>query len=156
MPATVVFDVLTALITQAKAHLPDIIVSDGLAITQDPGSYLMVGIDDPEAVGLAVAAASQQQWATLGDRQRDDNGVIHCVAESWNGDADPQAARDAVKATLDAVASLLNADPTLGGVPGLLWVGYGSSSTLTQAQTSNGAVARMVFQIGYRARIQTI
>ena len=155
MPATVLFAVLDALITQAKAQLPDIVVSDGLAITQDPGSYLMVGIDDPESVTFADAAQSQQQWATLGDRQRDDNGAIHCVAESWNGDADPKTARDAVKATLDAVASMLGADPTLGGVPGLLWVGYGTSSRLSQVQTSDGAVARMVFQVGYRARIQT-
>lgn len=156
MPTTVVFDLIDALVAQCKAQLAGIIVSDSYAITQDPGSYLMIGIDDPDAVTLARAADSRQEWAALGALQRDDNGSVHCVAESWNGDGDPKKARDDVKATLDGVAAVVNGDPTLGGVSGLLWTGYGASSTLTQAQTSNGAIARMAFTIAYRARIQII
>lgn len=155
MTSTILFDVIDALYAKFDAALPGIVVSDGFAVTQDPGSYLMVGIEDPETTGLPVAATSRQQWATLGDRQRDDNGAVWCVAESWNGDANQKAARVALKTTLDAAASVVNADPTLGGVTGLLWAGYGVTSNLMQAQNENGAIARMSFQIAYRTRIHT-
>lgn len=155
MATSVVPALIDALVTGATAALPDTRVSDGIGATDDPGDFLMVGVEDPDLEGAAYSAEAKQDWAAVGtDAPRDEQGEITCVALSWNGNGPEGAkqARDGAYAIAAAVEDLLRATPALG-VPQLLWTGFGSSSQLSQAQGSGGASALLVFRITFRARI---
>lgn len=129
-------------------------VRDGFGPSDSPGDYLMVGVDDPNAIGPTASATSDQSMATMGTRRsRDEVGDVTCLALCWNGDSDQKAARDAVFAMTAMVEATLRADPTVGGVPGLLWAEYGTRLTLTQNQDEDGALAWLVFLVHFKARI---
>lgn len=147
--------VIDALLATAKnaAGLTDVLVLDGFGLTEEPGDFLMVGVDDPDRTDAAASASSEQEWAHANHTDRDERGAITCAALSWNGDANQKAARDAAYAITAALEDSLRADPTLGGVDGLLWTGFGQSSQLTQTQDDQGALALIVFTVAFRARI---
>jgi hypothetical protein len=150
---SIVFDLIDALHQRFTNVLTDINVLDGYGLTDDPGDYLMVGVEDPDS-DRATSAEGRQEWAGLGARARDEQGTVTCIAMSWNGDADLKAARAAAKATTAAVEDNLRADPNLGGtVPGLMWTGYGTRTELIQLQATDGACVMCVFDIAFKARI---
>jgi hypothetical protein len=152
MATSVVFDLVGALVTQLGAAL-SVNVHDGYGLTDDPGDYLMVGVEDPDG-DRATSAEGRQDWAGLGARARDEEGTITCVAMSWNGDASLSDARADAKAITAAVEDHLRADPNLGGiVPGLLWIGYGTRTQLIQIQATDGACVMCVFDVAFKARI---
>lgn len=151
MTYSVVPGLIDALVAQATTALPNVYVSDGYPLVRDSGDFLLVGADDIDpAVNSATAQESPGPFGT--NRPRDEAGEISLVAYSVSGDEDPKAARDAVYACAQAVASLCRSTPTLG-VTSVLWTGYGSSSTLRQEQTSAGAQATLSFSISFRARL---
>lgn len=153
MATSVIPALIDALVSAALAALPTTLVFDGIGMTDDPGDFLMIGVEDPDIEGAAFSADTRQEWASVGTgAPRDEQGEITCVALSWNGNSDPKAARDGAYAIAAAVENLLRANPSLG-VAGLLWTGFGSSSQLSQAQGSGGASALLVFRINFRARI---
>lgn len=151
MPVSVVPALFDALIAAAAAALPTTQVSDGIGNTEYPGDFLMIGISD-DGPNPSTAVRSRQKWANANGTARDEEGDITCLAVSWNGNADPKAARDGVYATKAAVENLLRANPSLG-VAGVLWTSAGTDENLEQDQDNNGAVAYLVFTIAYRARI---
>lgn len=145
---------LTALVAQFKAALPKAVIYDGYGPSDDPGDFLMVGIDDPNSTSFASTASSVQQTATMGaGRHRDELGDVTCVALSWNGDGDQEAARTAVFNMTAAVENALRADVTVGNVPGLLWAEYGTRLALSQYADEDGTQAWVVFSIHFKARI---
>lgn len=153
MATSVVPAAIDALVAAARIALPDVLVHDGIGQTDDPGDFLMIGVEDPDIEGAAFSADTKQDWAAVGTgAPRDEQGDITCVALSWNGDGDPKAARDGAYAIAAAVEDLLRNTPALG-VPQLLWTSFGSSSQLSQAQGDGGASALLVFRINFRARI---
>ena len=155
MATSVVPALIDALVTQITAALPNVRVYDGFGVSDDPGDYLMVGVEDPESNNGEAARADEEQ-ATFGTtRPRQESGVIHMAALSWNGNGDQKAARDAAYATAAAVANTLrpNAAPDVLGVTGLLGVGYGASTALEQAQDEFGAKAALRFDIAFKAFI---
>jgi hypothetical protein len=153
MATSVVPALIDALVAAATTALPDVLVFDGIGVTDDPGDFLMVGVEDPDIEGAAFSADTKQDWAAVGTgAPRDEQGDITCVALSWNGDGDPKAARDDAYAIAAALEDLLRDTPALG-VPGLLWTSFGTSSQLSQAQGPDGASALLVFRINFRARI---
>lgn len=155
MATSVVPALIDALVTAATAALPAVRVSDGVGATDDPGDFLMIGVEDPDLEGAAFSAETKQDWAAVGTgAPRDEQGEVTCVAVSWNGDGPEgaKAARDAAYAISAAVETLLRDTPALG-IPELLWTSFGSSSQLSQAQGSGGASALLVFRINFRARI---
>lgn len=154
MATSVVPALIDALVTAARTALPDALVSDGIGATDDPGDFLMIGVEDPDIEGASFSADTRQDWANANYTTRDEQGEITCVALSWNGDGPEgaKAARDGAYAISAAVETLLRANPSLG-VDGLLWTGFGSSSQLSQAQGSAGASALLVFRINFRARV---
>lgn len=150
---SVVYDLIDALVDQLGPALA-VNVLDGSGDTDDPGDYLMVGIEDPDVQGFADSVDSQQSWAGLGARARDEEGTVSCCALSWNGDGDLAAARAAVRTITSGVEDHLRADPNLGAaVPGLLWVGFGTRQVVRQVQGDTGAAVLVFFQIDFRARI---
>lgn len=154
MATSVVPALIDALVTAARTALPDALVSDGIGATDDPGDFLMIGVEDPDIEGASFSADTRQDWANANYTTRDEQGEITCVALSWNGDGPEgaKAARDGAYAISAAVETLLRANPSLD-VDGLLWTGFGSSSQLSQAQGSAGASALLVFRINFRARV---
>lgn len=151
MATSVIPAFIDAVLTAARAGLPGVDVFDGFGVSDDPGDYLMVGVDDPERQDAAFSADSVQSWAHANRTARDEVGAVTCAATSWNGDGDQKAARDAAFATTGAVETFLRVDPTMGDT--VLWCEYGSSTQLTQAQGEAGALALVVFRIHFRARI---
>lgn len=153
MATSAIPDVITALVAAAKAALSTVTVYDGFGVSEDPGDFLMVGVDDPDRPDAAFAGSSRQGWATTGAQgARDEEGDITCAALSWNGNGDQQSARTAAFATCAAVETLLRTNPTLG-VSSLLWTSYGTDTQLSQSQDNNGALALVVFRVAFRARL---
>lgn len=152
MATSVIPALIDALVAAAKAALSNLLVNDGYGVTEDPGNYLMIGVDDPDRPDAALSASSQQDWAHANYTARDEEGDITCAALSWTGDTDQKVSRDAVFATTAAVENMLRANPSLG-LANLLWTSYGSATQLNQWQDAEGSMALVVFQVHFRARI---
>jgi hypothetical protein len=149
---SVVFDLVGVLVTRFESAL-SVNVFDGYGLTDDPGDYLMVGVEDPDS-DRATSSEAKQEWAGLGARTRYEEGTVTCIAMSWNGDGDLSAARAACKATTAAVEANLRSDPNLGAVvPGLTWTGYGTRTELIQLQATDGACVMCVFDVAFKARL---
>jgi hypothetical protein len=143
---------IDALVSTARTALPNVLVYDGFGVSDEPGDFLMVGVDDPDAPDQAVSADTQQDWANANYTARDETGTVTCAALSWNGDGDQKAARDACYAITAALEAALRTTPSLG-VASVLWTSYGTTARLTQAQDGSGALALLVFSVAFRARI---
>jgi len=154
MATSLVPDLIDALLERANAVLNSdtVRVYDGMMVTSDPGDYLMVGVDDPEADGFAQAADADQSWAGLGAQAKNQAGGIWCVAESRNGQGDPKTARDGAYGIVGAVEDLCRDDPTLGGALSSGWVSVGGDERLSQSR-SGGASARVAFRVNFQGRI---
>lgn len=154
MIASVVPAVTDALVALAETAVEplDFKVFDGIGLGQDPRNFVVVGIPDPTSSDLSTAASTDQDWATLGNRSRDESGSLDCIAYAVDGDSDQKAARDLVFDAVRRIGEAVLADLTLGGVPGLLWSGL-RITRYDQAQTDFGAEAQISFQLGFRARI---
>lgn len=152
MATSVVPALIDALVLRSTAALPNLLVFDGYGNTEDPGDFLMVGVDDPDSDDWAEAATAEQSWANIGHVVRDETGTVTCVALSWNGNDDPKVARDTAYAITAALEGLLRTDPSLGLGPHV-WVEFGTRQALTQARGPDGAAAQLVFSLAFRARI---
>lgn len=152
MATSVIPALIDALHAAATTALPSVKVYDGFGVTNDPGDFLMIGVEDADLETAASSATSEQSWAHATGTQRDEAGELTCVALSWNGDGNPKTARDGAFAITAAVENLLRADPDLG-LTNLLWTGYGSTVELSQGQGDTGAEALVVFKVAFRARI---
>jgi hypothetical protein len=145
------------LVLLATDNLPETRVSRGVGVTDHPGNYLMVGVEDPFATGDSAAAESEQEWAHVGlGAQRREQGTVMCAALAWSGDSSPEAVRavcDRVYEIYGALATTLN-DPanTDLGVEGLLWTSCGSRTRLTPDQDASGSFALLTFSVGFEAQ----
>lgn len=155
MATSVIPSVIDALLAAARTALPGTNVFDGYGVTDDPGDFLMIGVVDPDSGTDATASTSQQSWATVTGGARDEMGDVTCVALSWNGNADAKAARDAAFSTCNALQLAIRPTGQAGNlsVPGVLWLSYGETTQLLQDQGENGAVAKVIFTVHFRARV---
>lgn len=151
MATSVVPALLDAIRTAATTALPNVLVMDGKGVTEDPGDYLMVGIQDPEADVPVAATTSEAQQAFGSTKPRRESGSVYLTAESWNGDGDMKAARDAVYAIAAALADALRPDNL--AVPGLHTAGYGESTTFRQGPTEYGVAAQLMLSVDFSAFI---
>lgn len=157
MATSAVPDVIDALVSGVTTALADeaAYVSDGYAVTDDPGDFLMIGVEEPAIAAAAFSASSEQTMATMGTgRARDEEGTVTCAAYSWNGDGNQKTARDAVFSYVAAVETLLRTTPGLG-VTGysLVVAEMGSAQRLMQNKDTNGADALVIFTVRFRARL---
>jgi len=133
---------------------PPVTVYDGPPTTLlDAPLKLYVGLTDPDADTVEPAGDSQQQWASLGRRGRDEMVTIHCVAEAWSGDDSIANIRASVMGIVAAVETLMQADTTqFGG--NVLFPDPGITAVmLSQNNTSTGAIARASFDLVFKSRI---
>jgi hypothetical protein len=153
MATTVAFALLDRLVDLYTTRLPTVHVVDGDTVSDDVGTWLMVGWDDPDN-DRATAATAAQSWAGLGAKARDEEGTVTCLVVVTKGSNSLKDVRATVKAVTDAVEDIHRDDPNLGGtVPGLMWTGYGTRTELRQWLSDMGAVATCTFDIAYKARI---
>lgn len=153
MATSVVPSLLRAIAASSYTALPDLRVTRGFGVSDDPGDYLMVGVSDPELDEAANAADARQDWATVGRQgARSEQGEVTCVAYSWNGDQDQDAATTSAYEIVAAVEDFCRQDPDLG-ISTLLWSSALVSHQLFENQDDRGALAMVTFRIGFQARI---
>jgi hypothetical protein len=153
MSASIVPALIDALVTQARAALPTVNVTDGVGVTEDPGDFLMVGVDDPSLTdSLEAAEVTQDQMAFGSTRPRRESGAVHMAARSIAGDGNQKTARDAVYAIQEALATVLRTTND-AGVTGVMKLGNGSNLRLLQNQGPYGAVATLLYDIAFDAQI---
>lgn len=159
MATSVVPALIDALVANAAPAVPaGVNVYDGFGVSDDEQvvGCLMVGCEDPNAGEFSLAADLQQSVTVLATaRPRDESGEIPCVALFWDGDGDAKTARDGVYAITAAVENMIRTAPGVPyfGVTGVYRMDFGSTSSLQQSQTSDGAVAYLTFRIAFVARI---
>ena len=153
MAASVVPALIAALYAQASSSLPTTLVLLGPGVTDDPGDYLMVGVLDPDDEdAVEVADVTQDPMAFGSTRPRREEGFIHLVARSRNGDLDLQAALDAAAAVEEALAAVLRTTDSLG-VTGVMKLGNGARKRVTWNLDNFGAVATIQYDIAFDAAI---
>ena len=144
--------VVDAILAAVRAVAPvDVGVYDGPYVTGDTRAGIHIGYDaDPEGDG--VAGSSDQAWAGLGARARDENltvtGAIHLV----QGDADVKAARDRGYQLLGLVEAALHTAPSLGLTPPT-WMGVASHRLAYLPGETVGLEVWLRFEIAVRTRL---
>lgn len=152
--ATASYDVIDALVDQLPSVSDGVRVSDGFGVSDDPGDFIMIGVDDLLSDRAAHALEADQEWAHVNHTTRHEAGDINCIAWSRVGDSDAGSSkrvRDQLRAVLDSLADYIRTNYTLG-VPEVLWVGFRLIST-DQDQDDYGAWCLANFQIHFEARI---
>ena len=154
MPNSLGPDVIDALIRVANDEVdPSVIVLDGMGVTDNPSTYLMVGVDDPTTSGVPRSFEEKQDHATVGiSGIRDVAGVVFLSVAAWRGDGDQRMARDETRDVIDALFAGCRANPSLS-VTGLLWVSAGTEFDLKQWQHAEGCTALATFQVAYSGQI---
>ena len=141
----------SALLGQAT---PPVTVYDGPAVAGlDAPLKLFVGLHDPDSTGAEPAADSSQTWAALGRLGRDEQITIHCCAEAWAGTDDMATVRTAATGIVAAVEQVMQADTTQFGGNALFPDPGITALQLLQNSTQQGAVARVAFDLSFKARI---
>jgi len=146
--ASLVPALLDAIVSSADAALPTVGVYDVDGPSDSGSDFLIVGVEDPDEVGFSESAEVAHDWAGFASGVREQMGTLWCVLESWNGDSDPKAARDAVDGYFGTIKGLLRSDATI-----LAAVSYATVATerWSQSKTADGAVVRLAFQVGFKA-----
>lgn len=141
----------SALLGQA---VPPVTVYDGPPTTaQDAFLKLYVGLSDPDNPAAAPAADSVQEWGAIGRLGRNEMITVHCVAEAWAGTDDMATVRTSATQIVASVEQVMQADTTqFGG--NVLFPDPGITGlALLQNNTQAGAVARVAFDLVFKARI---
>jgi len=151
-------DYLVTLFTNAATigqATPPVTVYDGPAVTgADASLKLFVGLEDPDnPAGAESGGESVQEWGAIGRLGRNETVTIHCAAEAWSGDIGVQVARDAVTGITAAVEALLQADTTQFGGNVLFPDPGFTNDRLTQNNTEEFVIARVTFDLVFKARI---
>lgn len=134
----------------ALPALSGVEVWDGLPMTNAPGTYLFIGVDDPDVTKVSAADA-EQEWPHATAQSRNEDGAITLACESIDGSGDLKACRDEVFRVVGVVLDRVRTTKTLG-VPGVLWLNS-TGLRLEQGQGDAGASALLTFRITYTARI---
>ncbi|YCK35176.1 hypothetical protein ACNF49_14135 [Actinomadura sp. ATCC 39365] len=146
-----VLDALVALFGSAPA-LDRVKVFDGPPVTGSPVTdAVFVGYDgDPDGDG-GQAVEFTQEWASIGQRARDETFTVTCAVLAWRGSTAVRPVRERAFALLAAAEDALRADPSLGlPPPTVVAVAAGS---LQQAQWHDGVACRIPFQVAVKTRI---
>lgn len=144
--------VIDELVTRlrAAAALADVAVHDGPEVTSAPlKEVVTVGWDGDENNDEAVQ--SQQEWASIGQKAKNETFQIPCAAIAWRGDTNIRAARVRAYELVAAVEDVLRVDPALGFPPPTIVAMV--TGNAVQRQTDKGAQCRVVFTIGVQTRI---
>lgn len=143
---------LAAGYTQAQAALSTVRVSYGMVATEDPGDYLMLGGDDPDADWIVASIGSREFEGVGLDGEVSESGEIPCYVLSWNGDSDVRLAVETVYTIAEQVITIFRNAPNLGLIQ-VDWTLPGSEMTCEYQLDDDGVKARLPFSIRYQALI---
>lgn len=146
-----VLDALVSLFAAAPA-LAGVKVLDGPVVTSAPlKDAVFVGYDgDPDDDG-GLAVEFSQEWASIGQRARDEKFTVTCAVLSWRGSTTVRPVRERAFALLAAVEDALR-DASDLGLPPPTVVAFASGS-LQQTQHETGMTCRIPFQVAVKTRI---
>lgn len=146
---------LRAVVALAETTLPDCHVSLGRYVPDDIGTYVMVGLSDPDS-SRPNAATSTQDWATVGPSpSREEDGELRVAVYDFNGDGDQDAAMSAVYEAAETLTAAMRASVSAlsVGVSSVMWTSPPTNTTFDVEQDDSGAHALLMFDIGFRARL---
>lgn len=126
-------------------------VWDGPIVNGNTGDTIHLGYDaDPE--GDAQAGTSQQEWAGLGKRTRDEELDITGAAVVLLGNSDRwKGPRDRAIALIEGIGQVLRANPSLSQAPP--FTAELQPGEYFQESGTNGYQARFVFTVHIRTRV---
>lgn len=153
--SSISWEIIDALVAQWTTALDGIQVVDGYGDPNEPGKFLMVGVEDFLADGPARAVTTDQDWAWATTTVRREEGNVNCLAWARIGDTTaeaPQVVRARVRDICDRAADYLRNNYTLQGLDGLLHVSFRMTSA-DQDIDADGAWALAFFQVGFKAQI---
>lgn len=153
MTASAMPAVLRAMLNQFTAALPGVNVSLGLALDNDMGDSLYIGVSDPQASNYTSGASGAQSWPVAAASVRTESLTVNLMAEAWAGDGDTVAAIDRAFAIFETVAATVNVGGHDLGVAGVSWGNVGEAYSLDHAQTPDGAAALLTFTITATAQL---
>lgn len=149
-----------ALVERVRAALPtDVDVFDGAPNSDSGNDFVAIGVPSLDDNGAVAAGSSEQEWATIGQLSRQEEGRINCVAAAHSEDESLKDARDKVSSIAEAVATVCRTRDVTTNVPNLgvetvMWCAYGGQvafhELVIEGQPRGYAIE---FQIGYKARI---
>lgn len=143
---------IDALVTAWSTALPAALVLDGPGKTADPNrDVLFVGVQDPSGDDM-LAADAAVSWAGIGKMSRDERFTIWCTAQSVDGAARMQTARNAAFALVAAAETTVTTNSNLGGV---VIQGITDQFVFRQHQATSGAIAEVTFGVLCHARLST-
>ncbi|MFI6296707.1 hypothetical protein ACIBEJ_34315 [Nonomuraea sp. NPDC050790] len=147
--APAVIDALVALCRAAPA-LDGVAVHDGPHVTSSPlKAVVCIGWDGDEDNDAAVEA--QQEWASIGQKAKNETLQVTCAAVAWNGGTVTKTARDRAYALVGAVEDALRSDPALGFPPPTIVAM--TTGNAFQRQDAGGVQCRVVFTVAVHTRI---
>lgn len=151
-PATI--DKLVELWTAAAvAAQGTFTVWDGPLVTGDYGPGIHVGYDgDPE--GDYKAVESDEEWAGIGAKNRDEEFDVICAAVALVGDNDVKLARDTVYSLLAVAATTLREDPSLAQTPSPFVAEFRPGPVYFEP-SPNGLQVRGLFNVHVKTRLYT-
>lgn len=129
---------------KADTTFTAVTIVDGQPTTELPGDYVAIGFSDD--AGSAINGS--QDPATLGNQRREEKYSISCEVSSWIGSSVMKNARDRAFAILANVERVIRADATLKGA--VMFADFGSSISVSQIQTSQGAVVTIAFDVAIK------
>lgn len=148
--APAIIDALVAMCAAASG-LTDVDVLDGPSLTMKTmPDMVCIGWDGEDDEG-GQAVESNQEWAAIGQRAKNETLQISCAAIAWRGDADLRAARLRCYELLGVVENELRSNPSLGfPPPTIVALSVGNA---WQTQEREGAQCRVLFTVAVQTRI---
>lgn len=126
---------------------------DGMpALSTAPADFVVVGGTDEDEDD---SVTTDQEWRGLGANARQETGEVVCCVISQTGGSTTTSRKEMRDRALDVLGQVedaLRADPTLGGTVTAGWL-HVTGTRLALRNTPNGTYARLVFTVGYQARI---
>jgi hypothetical protein len=140
--------------TVVGGTLEGITVYDGWYVIA-PSDETFLSIAVPADVG-AAGVDGTQDWITMPGREKDEHFSIFCEAVSRSGNKVMKAERDRAFGMVAAVERMIrpgvpNSDVELRGT--VQWAQVTGRIAFTPLQTSDGAAARVQFEVACRARL---
>lgn len=129
-------------------------IVDGPSLSADYWNRPVVFVGwDGDQDGEFLSASSEQDWAGIGTKRRDESIVIPgCVIYPFGNSTTWKPVRDGCAAMLDQLGDALRADPSIG-LPPPSWAGLVPGNYHQHLVPEAGALARQVFNIRIQTRV---
>lgn len=150
-PASILPDVIDALVDTFSSALPVPVFDGPLIVRPSDPLFVMVGATELPGWGDdGEVAQGDSNRSDMGNGEfRDEHGFVTCAAFGWSGTTeDTSSLRRSVRDLLNACEQAILANPTLGVLMDGYFADFGSVQLL-QRQNSSGCIVRFTFSVTY-------